>query len=62
MGSKVLNDMEKEELFKRIHAMDSAEMELACMAIPSEYIWNELHRRSVIQDNMISAVRDLVKA
>ena len=62
MGTRTLNDMEKEELFKRIHAMDSEEMELACMAIPSEFMWNELHRRSVIQDNMISAVRDLVKA
>lgn len=56
-----LSDMEKEELFHRIHNMDSEEMELACMAIPSEYMWNELHRRSVIQDNMLSAVRDIVR-
>lgn len=62
MGRSELNNMEKEELFKRIHAMDSEELELACMAIPSEYMWNELHRRSVIQDNMISAVRDVVRA
>lgn len=56
-----LSDMEKEELFRRIHNMDSEELELACMAIPSEYMWNELQRRSVIRDNMLSAVRDIVR-
>lgn len=56
-----MSDFEKEELFKRIHNMDAEEMELACMAIPSENLWNELHRRSVMQDNMLSAVREVVQ-
>lgn len=56
-----MSDIEKEELFRRIHNMDADETELVCTAIPSEYLWNELHRRSVAQYNMLSAIRDVIR-
>lgn len=56
-----LSDIEKEEIFRRVHNMDDEEMQIALMAVPAEHMWNELHRRYCSYANSIQGIKDLVR-
>ena len=56
-----MSGLEKTELADRIKAMTPAEKQLAVRLFPSDILIDEVARRSLETERMVSTIRDLVK-
>lgn len=56
-----MSGLEKTELADRIKAMTSEEKQLAVRLFPSDILIDEVARRSLETERMVSTIRDLVK-
>lgn len=56
-----MSGLEKTELEERIKAMTPEEKQLAVRLFPSDILIDEVARRSLETERMVSTIRDLVK-
>lgn len=56
-----MSGLEKTELADRIKAMTPEEKQLAVRLFPSDILIDEVARRSLETERMVSTIRDLVK-
>ncbi len=56
-----MSEYEKEELIKRISGMTREEQQVTAKFLPDYILWDELHRRYDVQNEMIKAVKAAVK-
>lgn len=56
-----MSGLEKTELADRIKAMTPEEKQLAVRVFPSDILIDEVARRSLETERMVSTIRDLVK-
>ncbi len=57
-----MSELEKQELINKIKSMSAEELSVVCSAIEDEeFLWNELHQRSITNRNKISAAESIFK-
>lgn len=51
-----MSGLETEELCNRIKGMQEEEQQLIVKLLPDDLLWNELHRRYLIQNTMLKGI------